>query len=148
MHFESFVSGCRQSVGLAQAETASLHWLGDIALTVAIARARKAQRWAYQAVYTCTPHQQILCCPGCRKDKQQSDSMEEACEAVQLPWLLKKAVLVLNTLEVRCLPFPAPCAQSCPPVVSCTMLVGACCLGSLHMCFATMEACFAIVAVH
>ena len=39
-------------------------------------------------------------CTGRRKDKQQSDSMEEACDAVQLPWLLKKAVLVLNTLEV------------------------------------------------
>ncbi|KAK9822357.1 hypothetical protein WJX81_001129 [Elliptochloris bilobata] len=36
-----------------------------------------------------------------RKDKEQSDPMEEACDLVELPWLLKKAVLVHNTLELE-----------------------------------------------
>lgn len=50
------------------------------------------------AVYSCTEggdHKGLR-----RKDKSASDPMEEACDAVKLPWLLKKAVLVLNTLEV------------------------------------------------
>jgi hypothetical protein len=49
--------------------------------------------------------------------------MNDACEAVALPWLLKKAVLVLNTLEVRC-SSPGPPAAVCgggdaqPPALS------------------------------
>jgi hypothetical protein len=35
-----------------------------------------------------------------KKCSKASDPMDEACAMVELPWLLKKAVLVLNTLEV------------------------------------------------
>lgn len=34
------------------------------------------------------------------KDKSQSDSMQEACDAVQLKWVLRRALAILNTLEV------------------------------------------------
>lgn len=46
-----------------------------------------------------------------RKDKSASDPMEEACDAVKLPWVLKKAVLVLNTLEV-CSPEGLLCVRA------------------------------------
>jgi hypothetical protein len=36
-----------------------------------------------------------------RKDRHKSDSMEVACDLIQLPWILRKALLVLNSLEVR-----------------------------------------------
>ncbi len=66
----------------------------------------------------------------CRKDKSASDPMEEACNAVKLPWLLKKAVLVLNTLEVCCpqglLCKPA-CAESYLRPRVCISLTRACC---------------------
>lgn len=35
----------------------------------------------------------------CRKDKGHSDSMEEACNMMQLPWVFRKAVLILNTVQ-------------------------------------------------
>ncbi len=38
--------------------------------------------------------------------------MDDACEAVALPWLLKKAVLVLNKLEVSRMS-PGPPAAAC-----------------------------------
>ena len=65
-----------------------------------------------------------------RKDKSASDPMEEACDAVKLPWLLKKAVLVLNTLEV-CFPQGLLCVPACSesylwPRV-CILLTRACC---------------------
>ena len=37
-----------------------------------------------------------------RKCKASSDSMEPACEAVALPRVLRRAIAVLNMLEVRC----------------------------------------------
>lgn len=36
-----------------------------------------------------------------RKDKHASDSMDDACDAVQLPWVLRQALNVLTTLEVN-----------------------------------------------
>lgn len=36
----------------------------------------------------------------CRKDRGRSDSMEEACALMELPWVYRKAVLVVNNLEV------------------------------------------------
>ncbi|KAL4855955.1 hypothetical protein ACK3TF_003712 [Chlorella vulgaris] len=36
-----------------------------------------------------------------KKCSKASDPMDEACAMVELPWLLKKAVLVLNTLELE-----------------------------------------------
>ena len=36
-----------------------------------------------------------------RKCKASSDSMEPACDAVALPWVLRRAIAVLNLLEVR-----------------------------------------------
>lgn len=35
-----------------------------------------------------------------QKDKSQSDSMQQACDVVQLKWVLKRALAILNTLEV------------------------------------------------
>lgn len=35
-----------------------------------------------------------------RKDKNASDSMQDACDAVALPWVLRQALNVLTTLEV------------------------------------------------
>lgn len=35
-----------------------------------------------------------------QKDKSQSDSMQKACDVVQLKWVLRRALAVLNTLEV------------------------------------------------
>jgi hypothetical protein len=37
----------------------------------------------------------------CRKDTAKSDPMDEACDMVELPWIYRKAILVLNKLEVR-----------------------------------------------
>lgn len=42
-----------------------------------------------------------------RKDQAASDSMDDACDAVQLPWVLRQALKVLTTLEVchmQCVP--------------------------------------------
>lgn len=38
-----------------------------------------------------------------QKSKEDSDDMTAACEAVQLSWVLRRALGLLNTLEV-CLP--------------------------------------------
>ena len=35
-----------------------------------------------------------------RKDKRQSDSMDLACDMVKLPWVYRKALLILDKLEV------------------------------------------------
>ena len=35
------------------------------------------------------------------KNKAASDDMQEACDALHLPWLLRKALGFLNTLEVQ-----------------------------------------------
>jgi len=35
------------------------------------------------------------------KDKSQSDSMQEACDIVELKWVLRRALAILNTLEVQ-----------------------------------------------
>ena len=35
-----------------------------------------------------------------QKEKSQSDSMQQACDVVQLKWVLKRALAILNTLEV------------------------------------------------
>ncbi len=35
------------------------------------------------------------------KDKSQSDSMQEACDVVELKWVLRRALAILNTLEVQ-----------------------------------------------
>ena len=83
-------------------------------------------------------------CTGRRKDKQQSDSMEDACDAVQLPWLLKKAVLVLNTLEVCTggAHHPPPSSiNAVPGALECTLLRRACT-------YARLKACLAAVAMH
>ena len=37
-----------------------------------------------------------------RKDKRQSDSMDSACDMVKLPWIYRKALLILDKLEVAC----------------------------------------------
>ena len=34
------------------------------------------------------------------KDKSESDSMQEACDVVELKWVLRRALAILNTLEV------------------------------------------------
>lgn len=36
-----------------------------------------------------------------RKDAEGSDSMDDACDMVALPWILRKALLVLNTLQLQ-----------------------------------------------
>ncbi|KAK9813996.1 hypothetical protein WJX73_008539 [Symbiochloris irregularis] len=36
-----------------------------------------------------------------KKDKGHSDSMEEACNIMQLPWVFRKAVLILNTVQIE-----------------------------------------------
>lgn len=36
-----------------------------------------------------------------RKDKSASDSMDEACDAVKLKWILRRGLAILNTLEVE-----------------------------------------------
>ncbi|KAL3146264.1 hypothetical protein ABBQ32_002965 [Trebouxia sp. C0010 RCD-2024] len=36
-----------------------------------------------------------------QKDKSQSDSMQKACDVVQLKWVLRRALAVLNTLEIE-----------------------------------------------
>jgi hypothetical protein len=36
-----------------------------------------------------------------KKDKSASDSMSEACELIQLPWVLRQALAVLNTLQIE-----------------------------------------------
>lgn len=36
-----------------------------------------------------------------KKDRGASDSMDEACDMVALPWIFRKALMVLNTLEVK-----------------------------------------------
>jgi len=36
-----------------------------------------------------------------KKDKGRSDSMDQACEAVQLSWVLRKALKLLSTLELE-----------------------------------------------
>jgi hypothetical protein len=36
-----------------------------------------------------------------RKDAARSDSMDVACDMVELPWIFRKALLVLNKLEAR-----------------------------------------------
>lgn len=35
-----------------------------------------------------------------QKDKSQSDSMQQACDVVELKWVLRRALAILNTLEV------------------------------------------------
>ncbi|DBA95199.1 TPA: hypothetical protein ACH3X3_013101 [Trebouxia sp. C0006] len=35
------------------------------------------------------------------KDKSQSDSMQEACDVVELKWVLRRALAILNTLEIE-----------------------------------------------
>ena len=35
-----------------------------------------------------------------QKDKSQSDSMQKACDVVELKWVLRRALAILNTLEV------------------------------------------------
>ena len=40
----------------------------------------------------------------CRKDKKASDSMDEACDIVELPWYLKRAIGFVNDLEVGHVP--------------------------------------------
>jgi len=35
------------------------------------------------------------------KDKEASDSMEEVCDMVALSWILRKALVLLNTLELE-----------------------------------------------
>lgn len=35
-----------------------------------------------------------------RKDREQSDSMDPPCELIKLPWIYRKALLVLNNMEV------------------------------------------------
>ena len=42
-----------------------------------------------------------------RKDKQLSDDMTEACDLVELNWVLRRALFLLNTLEVRAGPATA-----------------------------------------
>ena len=37
-----------------------------------------------------------------RKDKRQSESMDSACDMVKLPWIYRKALLILDKLEVTC----------------------------------------------
>ena len=39
--------------------------------------------------------------PAGRKDKGRSDSLDEACDTIQLPWLYRKALALLNTMEVE-----------------------------------------------
>ena len=36
-----------------------------------------------------------------RKDRKASDCMDEACEMVALPWIFRKALLILNTLQIE-----------------------------------------------
>jgi len=36
-----------------------------------------------------------------KKDKNASDSMSEACELIQLPWVLRQALAILNTLDIE-----------------------------------------------
>lgn len=43
-----------------------------------------------------------------RKDQAASDPMDDACDAVQLPWVLRQALKVLTTLEVGCAQFFDP----------------------------------------
>lgn len=37
----------------------------------------------------------------CRKDKGSSDSLDPACEMIQLPWIYRKALALLNNMEVE-----------------------------------------------
>ena len=36
-----------------------------------------------------------------RKDADMSDSMLEACDAVELPWVLRKAIGVIRVMEIE-----------------------------------------------
>ncbi|KAL4526313.1 hypothetical protein Ndes2526B_g00887 [Nannochloris sp. 'desiccata'] len=36
-----------------------------------------------------------------KKDKNASDSMTEACELIQLPWVLRQALAILSTLDIE-----------------------------------------------
>ncbi|BDA46897.1 hypothetical protein COCOBI_09-3500 [Coccomyxa sp. Obi] len=36
-----------------------------------------------------------------RKDRENSDSMDAPCELIRLPWIYRKALLVLNNMEVE-----------------------------------------------
>ena len=76
------------------------------------ARALLRQLHSYEArIRDCAQSTQgagAVACPGSRtlsgtwsKQRGESDSMDQAFEFVKLPWLLKKATLVLNRLEVR-----------------------------------------------
>ncbi len=42
-----------------------------------------------------------------QKDKSASDSMQEACDVVELKWVLRRALAILNTLEVCLKSIPA-----------------------------------------
>lgn len=35
-----------------------------------------------------------------RKDREQSDSMDEPCDLIKLPWVYRKALRLLNNMEV------------------------------------------------
>lgn len=36
-----------------------------------------------------------------KKDKQLSEPMDEACDLVQLPWVLRQGIKIIDTLEAR-----------------------------------------------
>ena len=68
---------------------------------------RTPQQWRTQLVHAADLQQEIEALQPrpqlsgvWHKDRQASDSMEAACDAVQLSWVLRKALVLLNTLEV------------------------------------------------
>lgn len=43
----------------------------------------------------------FVCLLAYRKDRENSDSMDAPCDIIKLPWIYRKALLVLNNMEVE-----------------------------------------------
>ena len=51
--------------------------------------------------FSCKTYITSLNTIGSRKDKVRSESLDDACDLIQLPWLYRKALALLNNMEVE-----------------------------------------------